>query len=529
MAKTVDEAKIFFQFKDDPSYAHLKKYPEKMIKQIVDFTFEVLPDDLQQWDETQLDYLYLTVLQTDLYLEWHNPHVPESIGINFSDQLVADIAIYFMKFLAKNKQMKLDSKEFQAYVEKLHKQCQFLDFEKTKFKAKDVFENNYLPSWQRTESVQVILDTTKWMIAFQQDEDVWSNRPKDVDRDFLKVCVQALSTAAYDRFRQTPDNWKPSVIKKILTTTFIRETKLMRQDYELVVPVLSSFFEFVAQQGWLPKKTVKLYQKAFDDSEAEMNDLSEEPKNYPFEKRILYYTYDGFEPEDGESFDDYVYSLQENHSLDITEADDMNYMKQKLLDEDFVMKGFSDEEKLNRKSTKAPSDYIGVIDFDQSGMPIDKHQDILFNQETLRTVAELVDPDRKQKYLDYPHRSTHGRFRWSVTKAEEVHMQGVEIGITWWLLRDKIRVPADVDFPELVSDVSFFFDEFYNDSLLFVRRWSVRDLRSYARINESRDDYNYIVKIFRGIFSVLRATNELSYDEVLDYKAVFKSKRKKRS
>ncbi|WP_164505866.1 hypothetical protein [Companilactobacillus zhongbaensis] len=48
MAKTVDEAKIFSQFKDDPSYAHLKKYPEKMIKQIVDFTFEVLPDDLQQ-------------------------------------------------------------------------------------------------------------------------------------------------------------------------------------------------------------------------------------------------------------------------------------------------------------------------------------------------------------------------------------------------------------------------------------------------------------------------------------------------
>ncbi|WP_125769810.1 hypothetical protein [Companilactobacillus furfuricola] len=529
MIKTIDSSKIFSQFKDDPIYDPLKKYPAKMIEKIVDFTLDVLPDDSKFWDETQLDCFYLTILQTDDFLEWHNPMEMDYAGKNFSDQFVADTAIFFMAFLAKNRQMKLNTKEFQSYVEKLDKQCTFLDFKKTKFKQKDVFKNNYLPSWQRSDSIQVVLDTSKWMIKFQQDEKYWSKRPKDVDRDFLKICVQALSTAAYDRFRQMPDEWMPAVIKKILTTTFICETELMHEKYELVVPVLSGFLDFVAENGWLNKKTVKVYQKALGESEDEMVDLSEEPENFPFEKRVWFYLYDDLDPNDENAWDNYVYSLQEEHKLELTDADGMNYFGQKLQDEDFVMKGYSDEEKVKKNSTKAPGDYIGVVDFDKSEMPIEKHLDILGNRETLRTVAELVDPDRQKNYFDYPHRSTHGRFRWSMEKAESVHIQGVEIGLTWWLLRDKIRVPKDVDFPELVANVTFFFDDLYNDSLLFVRRWSVRDLKSYVRKNENREDYDYFVQIFRGILSVLRVNGELSYDEVHDYKSVFKRKRKKRS
>lgn len=126
-----------------------------------------------------------------------------------------------------------------------------------------------LPEWQERTAVSIQSYTADWVSAYQRSA-AWQNRPEGVSEVFLTVVLNELVQRGYNYYRKTPKSWSKRVLTDILTTTIITKYEFSAEEYALLVPMLTSFLQFVADQGWLNAKRATDYQRYLQAGEADM-------------------------------------------------------------------------------------------------------------------------------------------------------------------------------------------------------------------------------------------------------------------
>lgn len=474
MAKQNKLSKYWTGFHKSAEYQECLVYPVSMVKGGIETIFDSLPATIGKWELS--DFAGLLGELSNLALNETDTRANQIFDAMYT------IITAFLRYLAEQRVITTTPATLAAFFHDYEEQNAIL-FNPSTDDDLDMAINvdPTLPEWQERTAVSIQSYTADWVTAYQRSA-AWQNRPDGVSEAFLTVVLNELVQRGYNYYRKTPKSWSKRVLTDILTTTIITKYEFSAEEYALLVPMLTSFLQFVADQGWLNAKRAADYQRYLQAGEADMiagaKDYADNPDALEIINQKMVAA--GIDPKDPDAAAKFVDELEATGGL--AELYEQLY---------------------GDKTAEA-----GQPENDDTAPEI---EEVMSNPAAFAGVAQVYDPDKKQTYLTEDHRSINDG--WLKKTAISVHSTGVQAGLRLWFQRQNIVLPAGWDAPEVISNVSELTDRLYAQWLVAPNEWTTKifsQVGQWLKDNRSQADYDDMRTLLTSLITVLTGAGILT-------------------
>lgn len=474
MAKQNKLSKYWTGFHKSTEYQECLVYPVSMVKSGIETLFESLPATIGKWELS--DFAGFLGELSNLALNETDTRANQIFDAMYT------IITAFLRYLAEQQLITITPATLTAFLHDYEEQNAVL-FNQSVDDGLDMPINDdpTLPEWQERTAVSIQNYTDDWVIAYQRSA-AWQNRPEGVSEAFLTVVLNELVQRGYNYYRKTPKTWNKRILIDIMTTTIITKYEFSAEEYALIVPMLISFLQFVANQGWLNAKRAADYQRYLQAGEADMlagaKDYVDNPDALAIINQKMVAA--GIDPKDPDAAAKFVDELEATGGL--AELYEQLY-----------------------------GDNTIEADQPENDDTAPEIEEVMNNPAAFAGVAQVYDPDKRQTYLTGDHRSINDG--WLKKTAIAVHSTGVQAGLRLWFHRQNIVLPAGWDAPEVISNVSELADRLYAQWLVTPNEWTTKifsQVGQWLKDNRSQADYDDMITLLTSLITVLTAAGILT-------------------
>lgn len=457
------------EFKQSKEFETLTDFEKSKITDILETISDTTGND-EYRDYTKWDSDFIVVLILSLFEQLGNGTAQEAARAT----IIYDVLKAALHFLASKNKLKVPLNELDSILNAIDSEITLDSFHK-------IHEPNYqdptLPEWRRYVADDISNYMDEWIDAYVESSD-WAKRPKGVTEDFLSALMFSMTENAYNIYRKTPKTWTKTALNGVMENEFITNMDLQDEDFRLIVPAMSAFIDFVAENGWINEQKAANYKRYLAAGEEKMIEASHnDTKAGP--AKLIYKEMEkqGINMENDEEVEKFIQDLNENGGIDSLLPND----------EPNGTRNYTDGELAT----------------------------ILTDKDALESFSQIVDPNFEVNFLGDHHLIELGNKKWSTRQAKTVHFQGIKDGIKMWLGRDrnKYELPAGIDVVSLVGTVAELEDTLYSQHLQTPKQWTPatwREFGQWARNNQSMGRNKEATKLFTSVIRIQADNKRIS-------------------
>ncbi len=468
MAKKRQITDIESEFKQSKEFEILTDFEKSEVADVFETIADTTSDDYS--DYTKWDADFIVALVFSLFDQLGNSTAQDATRAI----VIYDILKAVLRFLASKNKLQIPLFELNQLFNLIDSELSLNSFQRIR---EPNYQDPALPGWRRYVANDITNYMGEWIDAYVESSD-WAKRPKGVTEDFLSSLMFSMTEYVYNIYRKTPKTWTKTALNGVMENEFITNMDLEDEDYRLIVPAMSAFIDFVAENGWINAQKAANYKRYLAAGEEKMIEAShDDTKAGPAKLVYKEMERQGVDIDNDEEVEKFIQNLNENGGIDSLLPDD----------EPNKARNFTDGE-------------LAAI---------------LTDKATLESFSQAVDPDFETNFLGDHHLVELDNKKWSVKQAKAVHLQGIKDGIKMWLGRDrdKYELPAGIDVVSLVGTVAELEDTLYSQHLQTPKEWTPatwREFGQWARDNQSKGRNKEATKLFTSVIRIQADNKRIS-------------------